>query len=338
MKTMTVPFFVGGGKIEYGEKQVPVPGEGQLLLQVKANALCGSDRKQFYEGAKATPGHEASGVVAAVGPNTHTAVGTPGVVYLMGYCGVCRSCKLGYTNQCLSKKADYGFSHDGGYGPYMVVDESVFFATDPSIPLTEATLLLDIMGTGGHAIKRAQLVHSDIQSVVVAGAGPIGLAVLAMAKLMLGTEVPVYITDFVEYRLRLAEKMGAIPVYLGKETLDEKMKADGMQGVDVAVDTTGKTAGRQAALAALTKRGVLVCVGHGEELHLKVSPDLIAAERAVLGSEYFQYNELAVNQELILSHLPYLSHIITHRFGIERLQEAYELFFRGDTGKVVIEQ
>ncbi|REE87434.1 L-iditol 2-dehydrogenase [Paenibacillus taihuensis] len=337
-QTMNVPKFIGGGQIQYGDKEVPVPGPGQLLIEVKANALCGSDRGQFYDGTDTTPGHEASGIVAAAGSGTKTAVGTPGVVFLMDFCGECRSCKLGLTNQCLGKRADYGFSHDGGYGPYMVVNENVFFAIDPSLPLTEATLLLDIMGTGGHSIKRAKLVHPDIRAVLVAGAGPIGLGVLAMAKLMLGMETPVFIMDFVAYRLELAQRMGAVPVNLAETSLQEAMQQAGLAGFDVAIDTSGKTAGRQTALQALDKRGVLVCVGHGQELNLQVSSDLIAAERAVLGSEYFQFGELQENHELIREHLPYLSQIITHRCGADRIQEAYELFFKGDTGKVIIEQ
>jgi threonine 3-dehydrogenase len=337
-QTMKVPLFAGQGKIEYGEKQVPIPGPGQLLLEVKANALCGSDRSQFFDGSSTTPGHEAAGFVVAFGSNTNTMVGTPGVVFLMDYCSECRSCKLGLTNQCLAKRADYGFTLDGGYGPYMVVNENVFFAIDPSIPLTEATMLLDIMGTGGHAIKRAQLIHKDIGSVLIAGAGPIGLGVLGMAKLLLGEETPVFIMDFVQYRLDIAEKMGAIPVNLAKGSVSDAVKAAGFTGVDIAIDTSGKTAGRQTALDVLNQRGVLVCVGHGEELNLKVSSDLIATERTVLGSEYFQYNELQENHSLIKQHLSYLSQIITHRYGVEQIQEAYELFFQGDTGKVVIEQ
>lgn len=337
-QTMTVPQFIGGGQIAYGDKEVPVPGTGQLLIQVKANALCGSDRVQFYDGTGTTPGHEASGIVAAAGSGTRTAVGTHGVVFLMDFCGECRSCKLGLTNQCLGKRADYGFSHDGGYGPYMVVNENVFFAIDPSIPFTVATMLLDIMGTGGHAIKRAKLVHPDVSSVLVAGAGPIGLGVLAMAKLLLGMETPVYIMDYVPYRLELAASMGAIAVNLANTSLTDAMKQNGIEGFDIAIDTSGKTAGRQNALQALDKRGVLVCVGHGQELNLQVSADLIATERAVLGSEYFHFNELQDNHDLILRHLPYLSQIITHRYGVDRIQEAFELFFKGDAGKVIIEQ
>src|SRR5579859_4242672 len=105
VSTMHVPRFVGEGKIDFVDKPVPQPGPGELLIQVKANALCGSERGQFYNGSTVTPGHEAAGVVIAVGPGTHTPPGTSGVVFLMDFCGECRSCKLGLTNQCLHKRA-----------------------------------------------------------------------------------------------------------------------------------------------------------------------------------------------------------------------------------------
>src|SRR6476660_4424503 len=100
-KPMRVPNFIGQGKIAWAELPVPEPGPGQLLIQVKANALCGSERGQFYNGSTITPGHEAAGIVVAAGPNTHTALGAGGVIFLMDFCGECRSCKLGFTNQCL---------------------------------------------------------------------------------------------------------------------------------------------------------------------------------------------------------------------------------------------
>ncbi len=327
--TMPVPLFVGGGQIKVGEKPVPEPGPGQLLLQVKANALCGSERGQFGGGSSVTPGHEAAGVVAAVGPDTHTRVGTPGVVFLMDFCGACRSCRLGYTNQCEAKRADMGFSHDGGYGPYELIHENIFFPVTPDVSLSEATMLLDIMGTGGHSIARAQTVRPDIETLLVAGAGPIGLGVLAMAKLILGPDVPVYITDSIPYRLRLAETLGGIPIRLGER---------GLPTVDAAIDTSGKEAARRPAVDALGKRGVLVCVGHGQGLTLNVSPDLIATERAVLGSEYFRYDELPANLERLRAHRDYLAPIITHHYPVSEIQTAFETFFGGETGKVIIEQ
>ncbi len=335
---MNIPQFLGQGKITFSSKSKPEPGEGQLLIQVKANALCGSEKGQFYGGTKITPGHEAVGIVAAAGPKTSTPVGTPGAVFLMDFCGQCRSCRQGFTNQCLNKRADMGFSHDGGYGPFMLVHENIFFPTGPDISATEATLLLDVMGTGGHALNRGRLIRPDIESILIMGAGPIGLGVLAMAKVLFAKETPVYITDFVPYRLQLAEKLGGIPINLAGRPADKLLEGALPQSADLAVDTSGKTVARQAALAALGQRGVLVCVGHGEELNLNVTQHLIAPERTVMGSEYFAFNELPENLRLLKTHRAYFNQIITHRFGVNEIQHAFELFFKGETGKVVIEQ
>lgn len=335
---MQVPLFAGEGKVGTTEKPVPQPGDGQLLLQVKANALCGSEQGQFYRGSDVTPGHEAAGIVVAAGANTHTAVGTHGVVFLMDYCGACRNCKLGYTNQCLNKRADMGFNRDGGYGVYELVNENIFFPVDENISLTDATLLLDIMGTNGHGLMRAHLVRPDIETVLVTGAGPIGLGMLAMAKITLGRDVPVLISDMIPWRLQLAERLGGLPVNLREMTLEAGARRHGIETFDAAFDTSGKGSARQSSLQLLGKRGVQVCIGHGEGLSLTVSPDLIATERAVLGSEYFRFNELQANLELLREHGDYLRQIITHRFGVDEIQHAFELFFGGETGKVVIEQ
>lgn len=336
--TAMYPCFRGNGVIDFEEHSVPKPGQGQLLIQCKANALCASDMGAYRHGSRVTPGHEIAGIVAITGPGVRTPAGEYGVVFLMDFCGSCRSCRQGMTNQCLAKRADYGFSNDGGYGPYALLNENVFFPVPKDIDLAEATLLLDIMGTGGHSIRRAKLVRPDIASVLVAGAGPIGLGILAMVKLILGKDVPVAITDVVDYRLDLAARLGGLPVNVEKEHLTEGLKRHGLQNVDTAIDSTGKGTVRREAMDALGKRGVLVCVGHGENLDLAVSPDLIGTERAVLGSEYFCYNELSGNLNLFQDHRAYLSQIITHRFGIAEIGEAFKTFIGRNTGKVVVEQ
>ncbi|HEY3283838.1 MAG TPA: alcohol dehydrogenase catalytic domain-containing protein [Armatimonadota bacterium] len=337
-ESAVTPRFVGGGRIEYAEAKVPRPGPGQLLLRVRANALCGSERGQFYGGSQVTPGHEAAGEVVAAGTGTSTAPGTLGVVYLMDYCGECRSCRAGATNQCFAKRADMGFSHDGGYGPYELVNENCFFAIDSDMDPAEATLLLDILGTGGHALNRAGLVHSDVRSLFVAGAGPIGLAVLASARIRYGAELPVWVSDTIPYRLALVERLGGTPIDLKEGAPEAAIRSKMVQGVDVAVDTSGKGAARQSCLEALAQRGVLVCVGHGEAVNVDVSRQLIGPERAILGSEYFPYSDLAANLPLLRRHRDLLSRILTHRVPIARLQEAFETFFAGNTGKVVAEQ
>ena len=79
---------------------------------------------------------------------------------------------------------------------------------------------------------------------------------------------------------------------------------------------------------------------HGaQQVALNVSHDLIQPEAALLGSEYFRYNELPANLERLRRHKPYLNQIITHRFGVDEIQKAFELFFfPGETGKVIVEQ
>ncbi len=212
--TARVPRFTGGGTIAWEERGIPAPGPGEVLVQVAANALCGSERGQFEHGAAIAPGHELAGTVVAAGAGVEVAVGTAGVAYLMDFCGLCRWCRRGRTNQCQAKRGDVGFTRDGGYASHALVSASAFVAA-PGIDPVEATMLLDIMGTGGHALERAALVHDDVRGVVVLGAGPIGLGVLAMARLRFGDEVPVAVTDRVEYRLELVEKLGGIPVRAG---------------------------------------------------------------------------------------------------------------------------
>ena len=332
------PQFLGGRKIGTWERDVPRPGQGELLLAVGANAICGSDRHQYEEGSDVVPGHETAGVVVAVGDGTSTPIGTPGVVFLMDYCGACRSCRAGATNQCLAKRADMGFSRDGGYGPYELVHETIFFAVPAGLPLAEATLLLDVMGTTGHAIGRARLVTPDVRSVAIAGAGPLGLGLVVMARLLLGPDVPVVVGDVQPARLALIESLGGRSVDLATRSFAEGLRAHKLSEVDVAVDTAGRSASRRALLDVVGKRGVLVCVGHGQGIEIDVSADLIAPERAILGSEYFRYDELPANLALLLANRAALGAIVTDRFPIAELPRALELFMTGTTGKIVIEQ
>jgi threonine 3-dehydrogenase len=331
--TAVAPVFLGSGKIAFGERPVPEPGPGQLLLRVEANAICGTDREQYFEGSDVVPGHEAAGAVVAAGPGTSVTEGTRGAVYLMDYCGECRSCRLGHTNQCLAKRADMGFTADGGYGPYELVHQTNFFPVPPSVTAAEATLLLDVMGTSGHALERIGKVRADVESLYIAGAGPIGLGLLAMAKIRLGPDVPVYISDVSRWRLSFAAGLGGIAV----DASDADAIAE-LSDVDAAVDSTGKQVAREAALRLLGKRGVLACVGHGEGLTMSVSQNLIAPERSVMGSEYFRYDEMAENLDILLRHRDELAKIITHRIPVQDLGTAFETFLAGETGKVVVVQ
>ena len=337
---MTVPHFLGDGKISTKEQEIPKPEDNQLLIQAKSNLLCGSDRNQFYNGSKIIPGHEGAGIIVDKGKNAKFEIGMRGAIYLYDYCGECRNCKISATNQCLSKRAEPGFTVDGAYSQYYVINDNIFFPVDDDIDIINASLLLDVMGTGGHATKRAQLIHKDIQSLLINGAGPIGLGLLAMSKLTFAKDIPVAINDVIPSRLLLAEKMGGLPIDLSKKTLQEGLDNYGIKNPDVAIDATGKTIARKNALDLLAKRGVLVLVGNGEGLEFEQYPDMGSKERSILGSEYFSYNELEGNHQLLKNNQEYLSQIITHKYPIDEIQNAYDHFFSTDSnaGKIAVYQ
>jgi threonine dehydrogenase-like Zn-dependent dehydrogenase len=327
------PWFAGERRIEFRDREYRDPSVGELLLRVEANAVCGTDRAILEGGSQVVPGHEAAGTVIAVGEGTTTAVGTRGAVFLMDFCGTCRSCHLGHTNQCLAKRADMGFTADGGYGPFEVVHESNFFPVPDDVSAAEATLLLDVMGTSRHALRRLGQVRADVESLYVAGAGPIGLGVLAMARMVLGEDVPVFVSDVSRWRRDFAGELGGVP-------LDPFAPGglDPAQGVDAAIDSTGKDTARRTAIELTGKRGALICVGHGGSLALDVSDDLIAPERSVLGSEYFRFDEMPDNLALLQTHRARLGRIITHTFPVAEIAEAFATFLAGETGKVVVLQ
>lgn len=328
-----VPRFLGQGKISFVEHQYADPGVGELLVRVQANAICGSDRGQYFGGSSVIPGHEAAGTVVAAGPDVTVPAGTRGVTYLMAFCGGCRSCRIGATNQCLDKRGDLGFTQDGGFGRYELVRESAFFPVSDDIEIGNATLLLDVLGTSGHALSRAELIRPDIESVYISGAGPIGLGLLVVTKLRYGADLPVFISDISPWRLSFAETFGGTPVMATEPLAISKLPEQ-----DVAFDSTGKESARRAALDIVGKRGALVCVGHGEGITLNVSTDLLGPERAILGSEYFRFDELAESLLLLQAQQAAIARIVSHRLPVTEIGEAFELFLSGRTGKVLITQ
>jgi threonine 3-dehydrogenase len=333
----TAPRFVGGGWISTWERPVSVPQAGEVLVEVRANAVCGSDRPAFVDGWPIVPGHETAGVVVAIGDGVKVPTGTRGVIYLRDYCGACRSCLAGATNQCLDKRADMGWTADGGYGPYELVHETNFFPIPDELPFADATLLLDVMGTTGHGLDRARLVTPDIRAVAVSGAGPLGVGLVVMVSLLLGRPVPTFVTDVQPARLELVARLGGIPVDIRAVPL-EAVLAEHRVEVDVAFDTAGRADSRRQLLDRIAARGTLVCLGAPEGLDLNVHPDLIWPERAIMGSEYFPFGDLSRNLALLMANRDALSAIVTHRFDVADLEAALALFMSSVTGKVVIER
>jgi threonine 3-dehydrogenase len=330
---MARALFPGGGAIVLEEAPVPQPEPGELLLRVDACALCGSDRSLLETGSNATPGHETAGIVVARGAGTHVAEGTLGAVFLVVFCGRCERCRAGSRGACLEKEAMLGFTRDGGFAQFEIVPERCFLPLDRRLGPDDAVMLLDMTGTPMHALRRAGLVASPPDRAAVVGAGPVGLACV-MALRALGV-ARVLALDVVPYRLDFAARLGAEPI-LANDGARERIAASG-GGLPAVVEASGNPQGQRLALDVVGPGGLLIVIGHSPApLEVSSSRDLIAQEKTILGSEYFDPGEFEPNQELVVSGRHSPSRLITHRFPLAAIEDAYRLFWSGGTGKVLI--
>ena len=147
--TMHGVVLPGERRLETREFPVPTPASGQVLLQIKASALCGSDLRAIYRpkeqghGPEAyrgvIAGHEPCGVVVAVGPDCNRfKVGDRVVAYHITGCGVCADCRAGWFITCSSSmRSAYGWQRDGGHAPYMLAEENTL------VPLPEPLTFVD---------------------------------------------------------------------------------------------------------------------------------------------------------------------------------------------------
>jgi threonine dehydrogenase-like Zn-dependent dehydrogenase len=314
---------------------VPSPGPGQVLVTMRASGICGSDVRAIYRehlgtGAEAyqdvIAGHEPAGVVAAVGPATHRlSVGSRVAVYHISGCGQCAECRRGYFISCeSSRRAAYGWQRDGGHADFLLAEERDCVRLPDELTFADGACVACGFSTGYEALCRVGV--SGVDSVLVTGLGPIGLAVGLLARRM-GAR-PVYGTDPTPERMQLALDLGAV---------DDAVPAGGTApAVTVAVDCSGSAAGRRTALTALARWGRLALVGEGGELTVDVSHDLIHRQVTVVGSWVTSIGRMA---ELVSRLVAWQLHpdvVVTHRFDLTAGDEAYRLVDAGHAGKVIL--
>ena len=243
--------MVRPGVIELEERPVPVPGPGQVLVEVSAVGVCGSDVHWFTEGrigelavdGPLVLGHEASGVVRALGPGAdRLKVGDriamePGIP-----CGRCRACRHGQYNLCPHIRFFATPPVDGAFARYVVHEEDFCYVL-PDHVSDDAGALLEPLSVGIWSTWKAHIAVGD--RVLVTGAGPIGLVVAAVARAAGAQEVVV--TDTQAVRLPSATKMGATAV------VDALKDGDSLadMGADVLIECSGSMQALETGIRAL---------------------------------------------------------------------------------------
>ena len=227
--------------IEIVEVAMPnQPLEEEVLIKVKAAGICGSDLHIFHgTNPMATYpriiGHEFAGEIVEIGSKVEGfQVGDHVAVDPVINCGTCYPCRIGRHNVCASLEVR-GVHVDGGFCQYVTLPQQSVHKISPDIPWQVAALI-EPFSIAAQVVARGEIIGED--SVLILGAGPIGLAVLKVAK-MVGAKV--MITDLVQARLDKALQMGAnLTINTSSQNVEEVvMQETGGLGVTVVVEAVG---------------------------------------------------------------------------------------------------
>jgi len=332
---MRAIMFRGEGIIDVVDAPKPEPGEGELLIRVAANGLCGSDRKILQSGFDRIPGHEVAGTVVEAGPGCRTAIGARIGAYIPMHCGECVFCQQGKGNLCREKKGLLGWSTDGGYAEYMIVPDRNALLLENDISFAEGVVLLDTLGTSGHAIRLAHC--QEVETALVIGAGPIGMGAVVGLKAF---GVPqVYVSEISAWRRDMAARFGGIPIDPTAVDLEERLRDDHPYGAEIVVEAVGQLPTIWKSLDLVQPGGTVCLVG---EYWGKVELDRpkgawMINDITAIRSFYFTIPEFYENQRMIRQGKLNAAALATHRFPLEGTRAAYDLFASGESCKIVVE-
>jgi L-iditol 2-dehydrogenase len=255
-------------KLELVELPAPSPAPDEVLIRVAACGICGSDVHGYdgSSGRRIPPivmGHEAAGVIAAVGSTvTNFAPGDRVTFDSTVYCGECPNCRRGNVNLC-DRRQVLGVScgdyrRAGAFAEFVSVPARILYRLPDSFPFSEAAML-EAVAVAIHGVNLAQLAPNS--SALVIGAGTIGI--LTLQALRAAGCSKVFVTDVDVQRLELAGKLGATETLLSDDSLLKKiLDRTSNEGVDLAVECVGRNETIAASIEAVRKGGTVVLVGN----------------------------------------------------------------------------
>jgi len=338
--TMRAAVFVAPGRLEVRDVPRPVAGPGDAIIRVTLTTICGTDvhilKGEYPVRPGLVIGHEPVGVVVELGEGvTGYSIGDRVLVGAITPCGQCIACLSGHLSQCGHGEGyealggwRFGNTIDGSQAEYLrVPNAQANLARIPDeLHDEQVVLLADIASTGISGAESGRVRPGD--SVVVFAQGPIGLCATAGARLM-GAAFVIGI-DGDETRLAMARRMGADVVldYRTTDVVAEVRRLTG-GGADVAIEALGTQETFESCLRSLRPGGVLSSLGvySGK---LTMPYDAIGAGLADVeivttlcpGGKERMRRLMALVQHGRLDLTP----LLTHRFPLERIADAYELF------------
>ncbi|MEV8112383.1 zinc-binding dehydrogenase [Pseudarthrobacter oxydans] len=340
-------YFPGDRQVSVIESEVPTPQRDEVLIQIEAAGVCGSDLHYLYRvpaaergkprlgvtiNPDAAPGHEPAGRVIQAGPGT-TGL-TPGdrvIVHHISGCGHCDWCTRDLPMHCAGKRT-YGFDIDGAFSEFMVAKAKDCIAVPDNVSTTVAAYAACGAGTAFNALRKMNVTSAD--DVVVFGLGPVGLAAVRFAH-DFGARVAA--VDLSPERRELAEKAGA-DICLDPRTgaVEALREWTGGKGASAGLDASGNGLARRALLDAAAVLGRIAFVGEGGDVKIDVSEQIIHKQLTVIGSWVFGISELRGVLDYVSRRNVDLESLVTHVYNIEDAAKAFAVADESHSGKVVI--
>ncbi len=329
-RKMKAAVMQGIGKMELVEKDIPVPGEGEVLVKLEYVGICGSDLHYYEQGRIGdyiveppfVLGHEAGGVVAEVGSGvTHLKKGDKVALEPGKTCGKCRYCKSGKYNLCPDVEFFATPPVDGVFQEYVAHDASLCFKL-PENMTTEEGALIEPLAVGFHAAIQGDA-HLG-QKAVVMGAGCIGLVSMLALKARGVTEV--FVVDVLDKRLEKAKELGATAVINGsrEDVVSEIKKLTGSEGADLVIETAGSNITAGQAVKMCCKGAVIVLVGYTADGQMTL-PMGLALDKELTFKTVFRYRHIyPLAIESVASGKISIKDIVTHEFQLDDIQNAMD--------------
>ena len=324
-------------------KRVPIPevGANDVKIKIHKNAICGTDVHiyQWNDWAQhtipvgLTAGHEYVGEIVEVGEGVQGfKIGD--LVSGEGHitCGACRNCLEGHKENCKDAKG-VGVNRNGAFAEYLVIPQSNVWPCNPNIE-EELYAIFDPFGNATHTALSYDVLGED---VLITGAGPIGIMAAAIAKFSGARHIVV--TDFNDYRLDLALKLGATRVVdLKKEKLTDVMNEIGMtEGFDVGFEMSGNGHALSDMIHNMKHGGKIALLGiHGREAVVDLETVIFNGLniRGIYGRKVWDtWYKMSTMIQAGLD----ISPIITHRFDIRDYEKGFEAMISGQSGKVILD-
>jgi threonine dehydrogenase-like Zn-dependent dehydrogenase len=342
--------FQGDRKLEILDFPDPTPGPGEVVLEIKASGMCGSDLK-FYRavggasslglGKVSGPliaGHEPCGVVAAVGPGVSEKQAKVGMRVMQHHyrgCGACEHCNTGWMQLCVEGVAEvYGVTGHGAHARYMKCPARTLVPLPDELSFAAGASISCGTGTAWGALHRLGL-QGD-HTIAIFGQGPVGLAATLLAAQM-GARV--IALDTSEERLSRAKGFGADALINPKTTENVVQAIRDLthgRGAHLSLDASSSPTARANAVKCVRTWGKACFVGEGDVVTLDVSNDMLRRQVTIVGSWTFSTVGQAQCARYVADRGIDLDRLFTHKWKLEQADEAYRLFDAQTSGKGVI--